>query len=86
MRYISQLAAITEATKSTQQYTPYFTMALGVERCVTPNTIEANVANSRTAVKWEGAYTYAFLPIRKLCASTAAMKFSNPATTTNFVP
>ena len=32
-------------------------MALGVDRCVIPNTIEANVAKSRTAVKWEGAYT-----------------------------
>ncbi len=32
-------------------------MAFGVDRCVIPNTIDANVAKSRTAVKWEGAYT-----------------------------
>jgi hypothetical protein len=28
-----------------------------VERCVTPNTTEVQVAKSRTAVKWEGAST-----------------------------
>ncbi len=32
-------------------------MARGVERCVTPNTTEVQVAKSRTAVKWEGAST-----------------------------
>lgn len=51
MKYISQLAAITDPTNSTQQYTPYFTMARGVDRCVIANTTEANVANSRTEVK-----------------------------------
>jgi hypothetical protein len=54
MKYMSQLAAITEATKSTQQYAPYRAIAFGVERCVMPNTTEARVANSSTAVKWEG--------------------------------
>lgn len=61
-------------------------MARVSERCVMPNTTEANSANNKTAVKCEGEYTYRFLPSRKLCASTAEMKFSNPATTRNFVP
>lgn len=61
-------------------------MARVSERCVMPKTTDANNANSSTAVKCEGEYIYCFLPSRKLCASTAAMKFSSPATTRNLVP
>jgi hypothetical protein len=61
-------------------------MARGVDRWVTPKTTEVHVANSSTAVKCDGVSTYTFLPMRRLCASTAATKFSSPATTTNFVP
>lgn len=38
-------------------------MARGVERWVMPKTTEAKLANSNTAVKWEGVNTQAFLPI-----------------------
>jgi hypothetical protein len=54
---MSQLAAMTDPTNSTQQYTPYRTIARGVERWVMPKTTEANVANSSTDVKWEGVST-----------------------------
>jgi hypothetical protein len=65
---------------------PYRIMARVSERCVIPNTIEANSAKSSTAVKCEGVYIYRFLPSFRLCASTAEMKLSSPATTINFVP
>jgi hypothetical protein len=55
MKYISQLAAITDPTKSTQQNAPYLAIPRGVDRCVIANTIDANVANSSTDVKWEKA-------------------------------
>jgi hypothetical protein len=51
MKYMIQLAAMTDTRKSTKQYMPYRTMALGVERCVMPKTTDAKPANKTTAVK-----------------------------------
>ena len=49
-------------------------------------TTEVQVAKSRHGSEVGGREHYTFLPMRRLCASTAATKFSKPATTTNLVP
>ncbi len=85
MKYISQLAAMVPPHEDTKQKAPKRIIILGSARCVIPNTIDSQRANTSTALKWLRGHE-TFLPFASECASTAATTFSSPATTMNLVP